>query len=480
VSNPNDPAEREAKAVASGQGDSVGLGLSAGVMRKEADQLESTLTIDPAASVCPSHSPAEENLLAAFASAAHALMLPWVSQRQTGNLRFDTGALDQLFVTLLSQWGTRDETAAAGGVADLYSDQAALSRLQQLLQRDSFGVYVAEIRALNPLKGLGGYARILGIPTSDVTHDYVITVHLAVDTAIKFEPTGTLTAPIEAGLYEIHYRNSLGMEWSQNAAGIKVAGSVGASASRRTANMTSSMGTKTVHSASATSHLYYGPDFFSEAEYVFVEAEAGAALVGGSVGVMTLYNGPQSLTFDTSGKIAPIGTDTKGSASFSMGGGKLHPLGSTQYMDEAGSTQNLFQATPDWSPLAVADFYFPTGSAELRGDGVETLRQIGELARIVGDSDPLLEFRALIQGSSSPIWNASTPEATAQENNQALATQRASNIESLLNIELVETLQRDTLTATTDSSVATSAPMSNKPTDRRVSLTIELRCGLSG
>ena len=478
VSHPSDPAEREAKAVAAGQGDSVGLGMSAGVMRKEATHADASLAIDPGAYVCPTLSDSEDTILRSFALAAHSLMLPWKAQRTTGNLRFDTQGLDQLFTNLLQRWGKRPE-AETGGSRDLYSDATASSQLKLLLNKDGFASHVAEIRATNPLKGLGGYATILGIPQSSVTHSYTIKVFVAGDAELSSDPSGLLSSNVEAGLYEIEYQNSMGMEWSQMAVGGKGYASFGVAAPGKSYNLTTSLGLETLNAATATSKLYYGPEFFSEAEFAFVSADIAGPAIGTSAGVMTFQNGGQSLTFDTSGKLMPIGTDAKGSASASMGAGKLLPVGQEEYIAVPGNTEKLARPTTNWVKLLQADFYFETGSAELRADSVGLLVRIGELAAVVGDSDPLIQFRAVISGSASPRWGENTEATIAEEKNSELAAKRADTISSSLTVELVETLQKEGLAEMNlSANVASDSPSnSNNATDRHVALLLEFRCG---
>ena len=474
VSNPNDPAEREAKAVASGQGDSVGLGMSAGVMRKEAtssaigEDFVITQALDPS---CATLSPKQEAKIDAFVLAANALVVPWSAARASGEYYLETAGL----VSLLSN--IRAEFAADSGKAGLVdSRNIQTAELARRLRVGTFASSIQEIHSFNPLSGLNGYLEMLAMPAVDVEHNYNLTTVAALSAGVDI----VADAGARTSLYHIKYSNSLGMSWECDVGTVTSIIGAGPSIPPFFGDFETSGKHQDVSAGTATPDRYFAPSFFTGAEVQGQSASIGLALVTDTSSLLFSSNG-RSLMFDTSGVNGGIGTSQLPNATIQTQGGRAKQVGETENAFAGPLAEFSLGAPIDWQTIAEAGIHFGTGSVRLSESGQRTISMLSEIGSSAAIQAPNGQLRITIVGRASTLWQRETPSKDATQHNQQLAGQRALLVDHQLraaflskaDIQSTQTLLSESEFAAFASAASRENPNDNRQEDRAVYVRIE-------
>lgn len=370
----------------------------------------------------------QQELIERFAATAQKLIEPWtaVRSRNDGDFSFDAKPLDQHFDQFRSEWFKvfTEETQydEMGIPVPLTAYHPAMAELKRQLDVGHFRQYVEEINQFN-FRGLFNYREILGVDGGATRHNYSLQIIAGLE--VSADVGVSLEGSIQG--FSIRYENDIGMWWERTVMGRTGGLGAGIGLSPIGVNALSSLGGGELNAGSASTFKYIPPSLFTG--FSGITYTNGQALVGGgvSVGEMTFFDSDHSLTFDTSGIIAKIGTADVGEASATMGlgyaiGGALEEDTGMQFPEL--KEKELQPATDAWMPLFGGVVYFDTDETALTTDDGAVISQV---SKEIGQAPDSI-FRIELIGSASKVGDAAY--------NAELAKQRCTNTQSALKASL--------------------------------------------
>lgn len=493
VSSPGDAAEREARTAAGGGPVELAASPTVALMRSDDENASGAAISEPLDNFVEENEGTGECfaieddahvLIDRFVTEAREAIEGWAAIRTSTDLRFDASALDQRHMQFLKDWMALESNLGPNdSPVSFQNTPEAVEEVRRRLNAGTIPQFVQEIRIFNN-GALHGYAEVLGIEDSLVSHDY----ELLTTFGISGGGGEALVGEVALNFYEVRYSNSLGMSWSQSTTCLSGGVGLGVSTVPVSVNMSSSLGKAQMNAGSRSSIEYFGPEFFDGAAITYTNAEA---LTGGgvAVGALSFTNLDRTFTFDTSGMIVRAGTDDVGAASGTLGAGVCGSP-STDEGISLGDVKSVAEESNDgeWEALIEAGVFFPTGDAALDGDDIQTVQDVVRAIVRHEQGSPGDVFRIAVVGSASNRWRGDTGEATPEELNEAVATDRASAVRAALEVELGELAHEftdgvfdESIMADLVRSSSSADPDDNSQIDRSVYIAVYYNgCGEGG